>query len=315
MFLVLIDAHTKWMEVFHVPAATSTETIRQLRSTFARFGLPHTVVTDNGSCFTSEEFEVFLAKNGVRHVKTAPYHPASNGQAERAVQVFKTGFKKMKRDTISDRLARFLFTYRITLHSTTGSSPAELMFGRTIRSWFDQVQPNLSARVETQQSRQKEAHDNHARRRDFEPGEQVYVCNFRPGQCWLPGSVIKSSGPVSFKVKLSNGQIVRRHQDHIRKRSQTESVESNDGNTADLTECAPSPVALEEVPTEEDTAIPAAPTAAMSSTSGDPPPGSLPQEPVNDTPGPRDTLATEPSSSPQRRYPTRLRVPPDRYLC
>lgn len=315
MFLVLIDAHTKWMEVFHVPAATSTETIRQLRSTFARFGLPHTVVTDNGSCFTSEEFEVFLAKNGVRHVKTAPYHPASNGQAERAVQVFKTGFKKMKRDTISDRLARFLFTYRITPHSTTGSSPAELMFGRTIRSRFDQVQPNRSARVETQQSRQKEAHDNHARRRDFEPGEQVYVRNFRPGQCWLPGSVIKSSGPVSFEVKLSNGQIVRRHQDHIRKRSQTESVESNDGNTADLTECTPSPVALEEVPTEEDTAIPAAPTAAMSSTSGDPPPGSLPQEPVNDTPGPRDTSATEPSSSPQRRYPTRLRVPPDRYLC
>ena len=79
MFLVLIDAHTKWLEVFQVSAATSSETIRQLRTTFARFGLPHTVVTDKESCFTNEEFETFLTKNGVHHVKTAPYHPSSNG--------------------------------------------------------------------------------------------------------------------------------------------------------------------------------------------------------------------------------------------
>ena len=96
MFLVSVNPHSKWLEVFHVSAATSFKTIHQLRTTFALFGLPHTVMTDNGSCFTSEEFEVFLAKNGVRHVKTAPYHPSSNAQAERAVQVFKNGYKKMK---------------------------------------------------------------------------------------------------------------------------------------------------------------------------------------------------------------------------
>ena len=93
-------------------AANSSENIRQLRTTFARFGLPHTVVTDNGSCFTSEELETFLTKNGMRYVKTAPYHPSSNGQAECAVQVFKNGFKKLKDGTISDCLARFLFSYR-----------------------------------------------------------------------------------------------------------------------------------------------------------------------------------------------------------
>ena len=47
------------------------------------------LVTDNGPCFVSEEFEIFLAKNGVKHITTAPYHPATNGLAERAVQTVK----------------------------------------------------------------------------------------------------------------------------------------------------------------------------------------------------------------------------------
>ena len=105
---------------------------------------------NNGSCFTSEEFGTFLTKNGVRHVKTAPYHPFSNGQAERAVQVFKNGIKKLKDGTISDRLARFLFSYRYTLHSTTGLPTAELMFGRNLRTRFDQIQLNVLTRVEKQ---------------------------------------------------------------------------------------------------------------------------------------------------------------------
>ena len=159
-------------------AAISSDTIHQLRTTFAWFGFPHTVVRNNGSYFTSEEFKVFLAKNGVRHVKTAPYHPSSNGQAERIVQVFKNGYKKTKEGTISDCLTRFLLSYRITPHSTTGSSPAELMFGRNLHSRLDQVQPNVSERVEAHQENQKSAHDNHAHNWPLEVGKPVFVRNF-----------------------------------------------------------------------------------------------------------------------------------------
>ena len=82
MFQVMIDAYSKWTEVHPINTATSRVIIEKLRSTFAIHGLPMTIVSDKGSNFCSEEFEEFLAKNGIHHRKTAPYHPASNGLAE-----------------------------------------------------------------------------------------------------------------------------------------------------------------------------------------------------------------------------------------
>ena len=56
MFLILIDAHSKWMEVHMTKSSTSLATIEKMRSTFATLGLPEQLVTDNGTSFTSEEF-------------------------------------------------------------------------------------------------------------------------------------------------------------------------------------------------------------------------------------------------------------------
>ena len=94
MYLVLIDAHSKWIEAFNTASATSTAVIEELRTLFAQFGLPETIITDNGTFFKSAEFEEFLSSNGVKHVTCAPYHSASNGLAERAVQIVKIGLKK-----------------------------------------------------------------------------------------------------------------------------------------------------------------------------------------------------------------------------
>ena len=74
MFLVVVDEHSKWIEAIPLPAATSRLTSQQLRTIFARFGIPDTIVTDNGACFVSSEFEQVLLENGIRHQKSAPYH-------------------------------------------------------------------------------------------------------------------------------------------------------------------------------------------------------------------------------------------------
>ena len=63
---------------------------------FAAYGLPTQLVSDNGPQFTVEEFENFLRSNGIKHIKCAPYHPASNGAVERLVQTFKKAMKSSK---------------------------------------------------------------------------------------------------------------------------------------------------------------------------------------------------------------------------
>ena len=79
----MVDAHSKWLEIEMVSSATSAHTIAKLRGMFAKHGLPQLVVSDNDAVFTSEEFKEFLEWNGIRHVRSAPYHLASNGLAER----------------------------------------------------------------------------------------------------------------------------------------------------------------------------------------------------------------------------------------
>ena len=219
MFLVVVDAYSKWLEVHQMTSTTSTATIEKLREIFATHGLPTTVVSDNGTNFTSSEFEEFMKRNGIKHIKVSPYHPASNGQAERAVRIFKEGIEKMKEGSMRTKLSRFLLKYRITPHTTTGVPPAELLMGRHLRTQLDLIQPNLGDRVREKQSQQKAVHDYHARERIIKTGNLVYAKDFRKPKSWMPGTVVKKTGPVSAEIQLDDGLIIRRHQDHLRIRT------------------------------------------------------------------------------------------------
>jgi len=65
--------------------------------------------------------------NGIKHIKVAPYHPSSNGEAGQFVQTFKQAMRAAKNDGVLQyKLAQFLLSYRSTPHSTAGVSPAEL---------------------------------------------------------------------------------------------------------------------------------------------------------------------------------------------
>ena len=216
MLLIVVDSYSLWIEAFSMKNATSTATIRYLRQLFAQFGIPETIVSDNGTQFVSVEFKEFCRLNGIHHVQTAPYHPSSNGLAERAVQVVKQGIRKQSSGTLNDRISQLLFQYRITPHSTTGISPSELLIGRQLRSRLDFLKPNMEERVVAKQQKQKESHDQHCRDCTFSVGERVYAKNYRKGQRWLSGSIVDKTGPVSFKVKLQDGKIICCHQDQLR---------------------------------------------------------------------------------------------------
>ncbi|GFY21102.1 uncharacterized protein K02A2.6 [Trichonephila clavipes] len=101
---------------------TTKKTIECLRDSFARFGLPRVLVSDNGSQFTSYEFQRFMHKNGVRHKTSAPFKPSSNGQAERYVATLKQSLRAMHKyedlllpelkTKILDKLRRDNFEFR-----------------------------------------------------------------------------------------------------------------------------------------------------------------------------------------------------------
>lgn len=78
MFFVLIDAHSKWMDVYPVNSTISATTNECPCTSFSNHELPELLVSDNGTCFFSREFKGFLSRNGIRHVTSAPYHASSD---------------------------------------------------------------------------------------------------------------------------------------------------------------------------------------------------------------------------------------------
>ena len=100
----------------------------------------------------------------------------------------------------STKLARFLLSYRITPQSTTGESPAQLRWRRSLRSHLDLLRPDVATRVRLAQSRQKKQHDQHSRMRTVKLGDAVSVRNYSRGSKWVPGTIIQETGPLFARV-------------------------------------------------------------------------------------------------------------------
>ncbi|UYV62025.1 K02A2.6-like [Cordylochernes scorpioides] len=145
--LLAINTHKglfKWPEAIIKDHCTATATVRVLRNLFAVHGLPDQVVSDNGRMFVGHEFQEFLMMNGIRHITSAPYHPQTNGQAERVVQTLKQLIRKNGWENISVTLPRALFAIRTTPHGTTGLTPAELLMGRRLTTRMNRLHPKES---------------------------------------------------------------------------------------------------------------------------------------------------------------------------
>ena len=217
-YLIIVDAHSKWPEVIEMKSTTTASLIVELRRVFSVFGLPQQVVSDNGPQFISAEFERFMKENGVKHVRSAPYHPSTNGLAERFVQSFKQALKTGERRGVPSQqcLAEFLLAYRVTPHSTTNESPSKLLMGRQLRTRLDLLHPDCGSTVMEHQNQQKQHHDRKSRPRDFHVGQNVMVRNFREGPRWVQAVVVERCGPVSYLVQTLNGNVWKRHVDHVK---------------------------------------------------------------------------------------------------
>lgn len=210
-FLIVVDAYTKWLEVIPTTSITSTSTIRILKKLYTTFGLPVTQVSDNGTQFRSGEMVNFLKENGIQAKYTAPFHPSTNGQAERYVQTFKQKLRAMANEegSLQDKLQKFLMAYRKTPNSTTGLSPAEMMFKRLYRTRIDVVK---------REDKEKECKNDSLKvHKEFKEGDRVQIRMYDSNK-WKFGNIVNRKGKLHYEVEV-DGRVHHRHVDQIIKTS------------------------------------------------------------------------------------------------
>lgn len=234
--LIIIDSYSKWLEVCIMSSTTSYRTIERLRTIFASFGLPEIIVSDNGVQFTSREFKEFLANNGIRHILIPPYHAASNGAAERAVQNVKSALQKIiqatklntPRPSMQRLIDNFLFTYRNTPQETTGRSPSELFLMRRPRTFLSLLKPSLAEMVEKNKQDKEEKLNIHRKPLStFVVGDKVWVKTVRgEDEKWSPGIIIRQKGMSTFIVDVENRRRYI-HKEHLRHRQTHSNIHDN----------------------------------------------------------------------------------------
>ena len=213
-YLIVIDSYSKWPEVIQMDSTTSLSTIKVLMKIFATHGLPERIVSDNGPQFSSQEFQSFVNVNGIKHTFTAPYHPSTNGEAERFVQTFKHNMKCRQANTanIAECIQKFLLAYRTTPHATTGMTPSNLLMGRRIRNKLDLMIPDFYSQQQCKGWKQL-GHQGNVKH--FTTSSPVWVRSYNTPNKWVPGEVSTEIGNLHYDVNV-NGKLMRRHVDQLK---------------------------------------------------------------------------------------------------
>ena len=219
-WLVLVDAYSKYPCIHPTTSTSSKSTTAILEQEFAHFGYPHTLVTDNATTFMSQEFQAWCKQRGIVHLTGAPYHPATNGAAERLIQSFKQALRKSSLPP-KEALQEFLMQYR-RIPFASGLSPSELLNGRRIRTKIDTLVPSIPHLLQGRQSRQASKVVSKVEHH-YSLGDPCYALYFGPRRDrdprWVPAIVTKVHGTRSVNVRvIPRGPTWRRHLDQLRPR-------------------------------------------------------------------------------------------------
>lgn len=123
---------------------TAQKVISVLQNLFTVFGIPTLLVSDNGPPFGSQRLDEFFKSLGIKYMKSPPYHPPSNGVAEKYVSSVKNVFKKFvlgseRTMSIQDKINKFLLHQRTTPSTVTKRAPLDLIFKYKPKTMLDLV--------------------------------------------------------------------------------------------------------------------------------------------------------------------------------
>jgi transposase InsO family protein len=128
--MVAVDKFTKWVEAAPVTTQDCTTTINFIKSIILRFGVPHSIITDNGTNFTSKEFKNYCESTGIKLKFASVAHPKANGQVKKANGLICNGIKKRLLALLEkakhawvDELPSMLWSLRTTPNPATQETP------------------------------------------------------------------------------------------------------------------------------------------------------------------------------------------------
>ena len=243
--LVIQDYFTKWAEAIPIPDQSARRITKELITVFSHYGLPDILHSDQGRNFESSILRQTLEAFGVKKTRTTAYHPQGDGMVER----FNRSLLQLLRAYVEHQtdweqyLPYVLFAYRSAIHTSTGVSPFELMFGRppvqhplpsataydavsyqrklrsTLSRLYDFVETHLAQAAQ----KQKSTYDHNAVQRSFTVGEQVWLSSPTAGKLdpkWEGKWRIQSiQGPTTYTI--TDGDMTRTvHINRLRRRIQ-----------------------------------------------------------------------------------------------
>lgn len=228
-YLLVVDYYSKFVEVVTLYDLRSSTVISQLKSIFARHGIPKKFISDNALQFMSSEFASFRSDWEFEHVTSSPYYARSNGLAERNVQTVKNLLEKALNDKADPHLA--LLNFRNTAISGENYSPAQLLMGRRLNTRLPicnkLLKPNtpnhshvVIKRTE-KNHRSKKLYDQHTKRlKPLQSGERVRIREAPSAGGrgrWVNARVhSRAPEPRSYWVSTPDGGRYRRNRQHIR---------------------------------------------------------------------------------------------------
>ena len=244
--LTIMCVATRYPEAIPLRSLKAKPIVKVLIRFFSTFGLPKVVQTDQGSNFLSCLFKQVLQQLSIEHVISSAYHPESQGALERFHQTLKSMFRTYCHSSArewDEGLPLLLFAVRETTQESLGFSPADLIFGHTVRGPLKLLREKLGCETTTHpqknildyvssfrerlhhacacaqkalssaQSKMKTRFDRKSVPRSFQAGDKVLVL--------LPvmGSALqaKFSGPYDVESKLSETNYIIRTPERRRK--------------------------------------------------------------------------------------------------
>ena len=244
--LTIVDYATRYPEAIPLRTTSSKAIANALIQYFSKVGIPDEIVSEQGSNFISKLMAQLYEQLGITKIKTSIYHPQANGLVERLNGTLKAMLKTFVGEHVQawDKyLPYLLFAYREVPCKSTGYSPFELLYGRTVRdplaivkeNWVEKkptegnivshvleirrrlatMQEIVKENLKRAQSQQKRVYDSQSSHRRLEVGDKALVLLPSPGKKlemrWQGPFTVTKVFKDGLNYELDTGQVGKQH--------------------------------------------------------------------------------------------------------